>query len=220
MRTAPAGFSQIMSQRTDVRPLATHDPEFHYWKCHFQYFNLPNHHLPALHLHLVPPACHLVRPDPVNTDGRIRRRKLFNLPDKLLDRPLQTGSIHLFIRKLPVKRCLQIIRRSRMSESNFRHILFLLSHILLDLLCLLPHTNNHHSRCQRIQRPRVPHFYLPVSFSQANTNFVHHVKRCPAQWFIDHEHRSCPKILSFSKKNITPLTHYPKTIVNIPAIAQ
>ena len=37
---------------------------------------------------------------------------------KLLDRPLQTGSIHLFIRKLFVKRCLQIIRRSRMSEQQ------------------------------------------------------------------------------------------------------
>ena len=80
-----------MSQRTDVRSLATHDPKFHYWKFRFQYFNLPDHHLPALHLHLVPPACHLVRPDPVNTNSRIRRRELFNLPDKLLDRPLKKG---------------------------------------------------------------------------------------------------------------------------------
>ena len=139
----------------------------------------------------------------INLASRECRRHLLYAAHKLLLQHLlnhRAGDMRGWIGGVDF--CLKVERRRGGSEGNLCHIFLHVGLQLIDLLGHLAGAHNQHTRRQGVEGAGMPHFQLldAQAVMQLAADAFHHIKRCPAQWFVEVKHLALYRV-----KHIPPL---------------
>ena len=90
------------------------------------------------------------------------------------------------MRKEPVDLLLEIVRRSRSSESDTCNILLVMALQFLCQLRSLAYAYKQHACRQRVQRTGMSHLQILLAemTDSGELDLSDHVRRCPSVWFV------------------------------------